>query len=473
MMRLSFGVTILISLLLRVDGYSGPSLSLLAMPKLKSANQVFIECDSVTECGKLVFRWLYVLTTSVLLVGFGDTEISVNVNTQPLRKSDIFDNVRTWRGVKEKEGTINDGSSRDNNRVNDVNVNVTSSTDVDLVMAGHDNLHDENAGQTPNNSTTNPNKGTSFALFSGESSRKSVNFSTLIIQAGNRIDVVILLESIFLLTLFGFPIVVNYVRNTWGKYGVVKSMLNSSTRLFFFQFSSMDGLDSMLENGPWFILNNSLILKKWNLNVNLMKEDVGNILVWVKLHGVPATTFSEDGLSVIATKLALIEIRADEELKYTIVVAMPQLVREGFYTCTNRVEYEWKPPRCACCKIFGHVQDECPKKIDSGMAKNLKKPSQSPRGVLVGLKVGFKPAKQVYRTVFKKTNANTSENKKKDVEPTKEKVTLVDDEDKPLEKVDSSDDHDSEDEVESVDNEMASFFASKKVDCGTNSLLEQ
>ncbi|GJS66370.1 hypothetical protein Tco_0680934 [Tanacetum coccineum] len=43
------------------------------------------------------------------------------------------------------------------------------------------------------------------------------------------------------------------------------------------------------------------------------------------------------------------------------------------------------------------------------------------------------------------------------------KVTLVDDEGKPLEKVVSSGDRDSEDEVASVDNEMASFFASKKL----------
>ncbi|GJX84749.1 hypothetical protein Tco_0335523 [Tanacetum coccineum] len=142
----------------------------------------------------------------------------------------------------------------------------------------------------------------------------------------------------------------------------------------------MDALDSMLENGPWFIRNNPLILKKWNPDVNLIKEDVGNVPVWVKLHGVPVIAFSEDGLSAIATKLgtplmldsytsdmciqswgrssytrALIEIRADVELKDTIMVAMPKLVREGFYTCTIRVDYEWKPPRCAGCKVFGHV----------------------------------------------------------------------------------------------------------------------
>ncbi|GKC15231.1 hypothetical protein Tco_1012013 [Tanacetum coccineum] len=46
------------------------------------------------------------------------------------------------------------------------------------------------------------------------------------------------------------------------------------------------------------------------------------------------------------------------------------------------------------------------------------------------------------------------------------KVTLLDDASKPLAKVDSSGDHDSEDEVASVDNEMANFLASKKVGYG-------
>nr|GEZ10376.1 hypothetical protein [Tanacetum cinerariifolium] len=127
----------------------------------------------------------------------------------------------------------------------------------------------------------------------------------------------------------------------------------------------MDGLDSMLENGSWFICSNLLILKKWNPDVNLMKEDVSNVLVWVKLHGVFVTAFGEDGFSVIATKIgtllmldsytsdmciqswgmssyarALIEIRADVEFKDTIVVVIPKHVWEGFYMCTTRVKYE-------------------------------------------------------------------------------------------------------------------------------------
>ncbi|GJW47069.1 hypothetical protein Tco_0078715 [Tanacetum coccineum] len=100
-----------------------------------------------------------------------------------------------------------------------------------------------------------------------------------------------------------YPVVANYVRNTWSKYGLVRSKFSSSTRLFSFQFSSIDGLNAMLENGLWFIHNNLLILKKWHLDVNLLKEDVGTVPVWVKIHGVPVTAFSEDGLSAIATKL--------------------------------------------------------------------------------------------------------------------------------------------------------------------------
>ncbi|GJU58811.1 zinc finger, CCHC-type containing protein [Tanacetum coccineum] len=214
----------------------------------------------------------------------------------------------------------------------------------------------------------------SYANVTGELSRKALNFRTLFTPTENRIDVVVPVESI----------------------RAINERFANTACGFFLRKRSMDGLDAMLENGLWFICNNPLILKKWNLDVNLLKEDVGNVPVCVKLHGVPVTAFSEDGLSVIATKLALIEVRADVELKDNIVVAIPKLVGEGFYTCTVRVEYEWKPPTCPCCKVFGHVQDECPKNIDSDVVKNMKKPSQAPRGVPVGAKMGFKSVKQVY-----------------------------------------------------------------------------
>ncbi|GJS49548.1 putative reverse transcriptase domain-containing protein [Tanacetum coccineum] len=148
----------------------------------------------------------------------------------------------------------------------------------------------------------------SYAKVIGKPSGKKVNVRTLFTPRGNRIDVFVPLDSIhaiserFANTTYGFflgkkvayPVVVNYVRNTWGKYGLVRSMFSSSTGLFSFQFSSMDELDAMLENGSWFIQNNPLILKKWHPVENLLKEDVSTVPVWVKLHGVTVTAFNED-----------------------------------------------------------------------------------------------------------------------------------------------------------------------------------
>ncbi|GJT28942.1 hypothetical protein Tco_0909217 [Tanacetum coccineum] len=297
------------------------------------------------------------------------------------------------RGVKQKTGTnvVSKAVNKDNDNM--------------------ENKGNETMASVANNDTTvgpnpaAPGMSTSYANVTGEPSRKALNFRTLFTPAGNMIYMVVPVESIraiserFANTAYGFflekrvayLVVANYVKNTWGKYGLVKSMLNSSTDIFSFQFRS-------------------------------------------------------------SYAKALIKIQADVELKDNIV-------------------------------------DECPKNIDVGMLNNLKKPSQAPRGNPVGPKMRFKPVKQVYRQVYKKNNVNTSSNKKKDVEPTievsnsntfdvlnsvendvnlessstrttlviekidkmkrliiDEKLTLVDDEGKPLKKVDSLGDHDSEDE---------------------------
>ncbi|GJS40288.1 zinc finger, CCHC-type containing protein [Tanacetum coccineum] len=131
----------------------------------------------------------------------------------------------------------------------------------------------------PNNSCPILSGPTSYAkLLTSEPSRKSVNFGTLIALARNGVDVAISLESVraiserFADTVYGFfsgkqmvyLLVDHYVKNTCNKYGLVKQMLNSSNGLFLFKFSSKDGMDSMLDNGHWFIRNTPFILKKWN-----------------------------------------------------------------------------------------------------------------------------------------------------------------------------------------------------------------
>ncbi|GJS12282.1 hypothetical protein Tco_0369078 [Tanacetum coccineum] len=81
----------------------------------------------------------------------------------------------------------------------------------------------------------------------------------------------------------------------------------------------------------------------------------------------------------VTESFLITNVVADVELKDNIVAAMPKITGEGYYTCNIRVEYEWKPPKCARFKVFGHVLKECPKYIGASATKNLKKTSQTPK----------------------------------------------------------------------------------------------
>ncbi|GJS37320.1 MAK10-like protein [Tanacetum coccineum] len=47
----------------------------------------------------------------------------------------------------------------------------------------------------------------------------------------------------------------------------------------------------------------------------------------------------------------------------SLTMGVPLIEGTGFTIKTITIEYEWKPPQCDLCKIFGHVQDHCPKKV--------------------------------------------------------------------------------------------------------------
>ncbi|GKB88443.1 hypothetical protein Tco_0960715 [Tanacetum coccineum] len=47
---------------------------------------------------------------------------------------------------------------------------------------------------------------------------------------------------------------------------------------------------------------------------------------------------------------SMVELRADVELKDTLVVAISKFMGEGYSMSTIRVEYEWTPPKCSSYK---------------------------------------------------------------------------------------------------------------------------
>ncbi|GJS26096.1 zinc knuckle CX2CX4HX4C containing protein [Tanacetum coccineum] len=258
-------------------------------------------------------------------------------------------------------------------------------------------------------------------------------------------EVVKEVSSAFDNTLYGyfigkrlaFPLVENYVKNTWAKFGLRHVMHKNG--FFFFQFSTREGMEKVLESGPWLVRFVPLILNIWSPNAKLTKDEVNLAPVWVKLHNVPILAYSEIGLSLIATQLGrpimfdsytssmcldpwgkctyarvLIEMRADKELMDSLVVAVPFTNGKGHSLDNIEVEYEWKPPRCATCCTFDHNDDKCPKIVkevkstltnrvdEEGFTTvNRKKSRTAPKKQVAGIRLSKSKPNMVYRRVEK------------------------------------------------------------------------
>ncbi|GJX57666.1 hypothetical protein Tco_0287563 [Tanacetum coccineum] len=160
-------------------------------------------------------------------------------------------------------------------------------------------------------------------------------------------------------------------------------------------------------------------------NLELSKDKVTNVPIWVKIYKVYVVAYSEDGLSLIASQIA------DIELKKEVTMAVPIIDGEGHTKEHMVVEYEWNPIRCVDCKVFGHAFVECPKRVVEPVTdttkmhderftivRNRKKKSNKvePRHV-VGIKLTKPKPNYVYRRVEKgepyttKVNMENTENK--------------------------------------------------------------
>ncbi|GJW93329.1 zinc knuckle CX2CX4HX4C containing protein [Tanacetum coccineum] len=206
-----------------------------------------------------------------------------------------------------------------------------------------------------------------------------------------------------------------------------------------------EGMDKVIESGPWLIRLVPLILNVWTPNAILKKDVIRSAPVWAKLYHVPVVAYSEVGLSLITTQIghpimldtytssmclsswgrkeyarALIEVSADEELLDSMIIAIPLGYGMGHSFATIDIEYEWKPPRCSTCKIFDHTNDGCPKnpnviEVSNGTSDGFtevrrKKNKSKQNRQIEGIKFTKPKLNLQYRKVDKgessKTNAN-------------------------------------------------------------------
>ncbi|GJY25071.1 hypothetical protein Tco_0399797 [Tanacetum coccineum] len=135
----------------------------------------------------------------------------------------------------------------------------------------------------------------------------------------------------------------------------------------------------------------------------------------------------------------LIEINACNDCSNNLVMAVPKLEGNGYTKKIIRIEYKWKPPRCSTCLIYGHLLVDCPKvapiRVMNSMDKGKGKTSGADDKGFMEVKKKNSGEQQILEG----------------------KLVLVDDDGKPLEKVDYPNNSDSDDEVKPVKMKLQVF----------------
>ncbi|GJW31882.1 zinc knuckle CX2CX4HX4C containing protein [Tanacetum coccineum] len=261
------------------------------------------------------------------------------------------------------------------------------------------------------------------------------------------------IKAHFVNTLYGFPVgkrltfpmVENYVKHAWAKFGLKQVMMHHG--FFMFQFDSKTGMEKVMEGGPWRIQLVPFILKVWMPNTLLKKEKVSNVPLWVKMHNVPIVAYSKVGLHLISAKVgrlmrldahtnficlnswgrsdyarALVEVSADKPLVDSVDIDIPREDGKGYTTVNVRIEFEWQPPRCGTCKIFDHLESVCPMKRVAGPSKksDMQADVKKDKRYIKGYRVNIPKSKLVYRAVVKpQGDNNVASNMEQSLDTTK------------------------------------------------------
>lgn len=92
------------------------------------------------------------------------------------------------------------------------------------------------------------------------------------------------------------------IKKGWGDTeGLV--IIDLSPNTFLFNFPNFEIPNRILDEAPWNILEQALILKKWHPQISMHEVEFSHTPYWVQMHGFPLEFFSKDNIVKTGRKL--------------------------------------------------------------------------------------------------------------------------------------------------------------------------
>ncbi|GJY29500.1 zinc knuckle CX2CX4HX4C containing protein [Tanacetum coccineum] len=173
------------------------------------------------------------------------------------------------------------------------------------------------------------------------------------------------------------------LRRMWSKYGF-KDIVDCHNGVFFMKFHHEEGLNQVVNSGPWMVNKKPLVVHKWSVDLNLDNTKLDRIPLWVKLCNVPLEAWTVKGISALASRVGkplvmdsvtankckqgigiaryarvLIEVSTKKGLASDVEIVYKNVEGTVQYRKSVKVEYDWKPPMYSKCEVFGHTYSRC------------------------------------------------------------------------------------------------------------------
>nr|GEW01899.1 hypothetical protein [Tanacetum cinerariifolium] len=161
------------------------------------------------------------------------------------------------------------------------------------------------------------------------------------------------------------------LRRMWSRHGF-KDIVDYNNGVYFMKFHFEAGIDFIREPEkiPLWIKMGNVPLEAWTVNgISALASRVGKPLV---MDNVIAS-MCKVGVGRIGFARVLVEVDAKKALPSEIEVVYKNSLKEVICKKSVIVCYDWKPPVCSTCCVFGHTLLRCGKSKSRSNADNIPK----------------------------------------------------------------------------------------------------